>query len=137
MPRPALISPPRGASILARPRRARHQGGSLGRRQAQASADSSSAASRSTTCLILPVPAKALDRAFVVSLEVRESEVTRAADVVLPVAPVVEKAGTLASRAGVVCRSVPGRAQRTWRHGSTDIRVLAGIAEEMESELGL
>lgn len=36
----------------------------------------------------------ALERAFVVSLEVRESAVTELADVVLPVAPHAEKAGT-------------------------------------------
>ena len=37
---------------------------------------------------------EALERAFVVSLEVRESEVTAAADVVLPVAPVAETVGS-------------------------------------------
>ena len=84
----------------------------------------------------LPDPArarKALDRAFVVSLEVRESEVTRAADVVLPVAPAVEKAGTFVSWEG---RLRPFDAVLNAPGTLTDIRVLAGIAEEMGSSLG-
>ncbi len=84
----------------------------------------------------LPNPAKArkaLDRAFVVSLEVRESEVSRAADVVLPVAPPVEKSGTFVSWEG---RLRPFDAVLSAPGSLTDIRVLAGIAEEMESDLG-
>ena len=84
----------------------------------------------------LPNPAQAreaLDTAFVVSLEVRESEVTRAADVVLPVAPVVAKAGTFVSWEG---RIRPFGAVLDEPGSLTDIRVLAGIAEEMESDLG-
>ena len=84
----------------------------------------------------LPNPAearKALDRAFVVSLEVRESDVTRSADVVLPVAPAVEKAGTFVSWEG---RLRPFDAVLNAPGTLTDIRVLAGIAEEMESDLG-
>ena len=76
---------------------------------------------------------KALDRAFVVSLEVRESEVTRAADVVLPVAPPVEKAGTFVTWEG---RLRPFDAALTAPGTLTDIRVLAGIAEEMGASLG-
>src|SRR5207253_628726 len=65
--------------------------------------------------------------------EVRESDVTRAADVVLPVAPVVAKAGTFVSWEGRlrpfgVVLDEPGTL--------TDIRVLAGIAEEMGGSLG-
>jgi NADH-quinone oxidoreductase subunit G len=84
----------------------------------------------------LPNPGKArkaLDRAFVVSLEVRESEVTRAADVVLPVAPPVEKAGTFVSWEG---RLRPFDAVLSTPGSLTDIRVLAGIAEEMGGSLG-
>jgi len=84
----------------------------------------------------LPNPARAreaLEAAFVVSLEVRESEVTRAADVVLPVAPVVEKAGTFVSWEG---RLRPFDAVLIEPGRLTDIRVLAGIAEEMGSDLG-
>jgi NADH-quinone oxidoreductase subunit G len=76
---------------------------------------------------------KALDRAFVVSLEVRESEVTRSADVVLPVAPAVEKAGTFVSWEG---RLRPFDAVLNAPGTLTDIRVLEGIAEEMGSPLG-
>jgi NADH-quinone oxidoreductase subunit G len=70
---------------------------------------------------------------FVVSLEVRESEVTSVADVVLPIAPTVEKPGTFVNwegrlrTFGAVLRE-PG--------SLTDIRVLAGIAEEMGRPLG-
>jgi NADH-quinone oxidoreductase subunit G len=84
----------------------------------------------------LPHPARAreaLERAFVVSLEVRESDVTRAADVVLPVAPPVEKAGTFVSWEG---RLRPFEAVLREPNSLTDIRVLAGIAEEMGSDLG-
>ncbi|NRQ49568.1 NADH-quinone oxidoreductase subunit G [Aeromicrobium stalagmiti] len=70
---------------------------------------------------------------FVVSLEVRHSDVTAAADVVLPIAPTVEKPGMFVNWEGRV---------RTFdavlhEPGSlTDIRVLAGIAEEMGTPLG-
>lgn len=64
---------------------------------------------------------------FIVSLELRESVVTEHADVVLPVAAVAEKAGTFLNW--------EGRA-RTFetaldRGNLTDLRVLAGIADEM------
>lgn len=85
----------------------------------------------------LPDPAlarRALAAAdLVVSLEVRESEVTRAADVVLPVAPPVEKSGTFVTWEGRLrpfgtVLEVPG--------SLTDVRVLAGVAEELGSPLG-
>jgi NADH-quinone oxidoreductase subunit G len=71
--------------------------------------------------------------AFVVSLEVRHSDVTALADVVLPIAPVVEKPGMFVNWEGRVrtfdaVLSQPG--------SLTDIRVLAGIAEEMGTPLG-
>ena len=58
---------------------------------------------------------------------------TRAADVVLPVAPAVEKAGTFVSWEG---RLRPFDAVLSAPGTLTDIRVLAGIAEEMGSSLG-
>jgi NADH-quinone oxidoreductase subunit G len=84
----------------------------------------------------LPDPARAreaLETAFVVSLEVRESDVTRAADVVLPVAPVVEKAGMFVNWEG---RLRPFDAVLRVPSSLTDIRVLAGIAEELGTPLG-
>jgi len=77
---------------------------------------------------------EALEKAeFVVSLEVRESAVTERADVVLPVAAVVEKPGTFVNWEGRHRRfdkvlDVP--------HALTDTRVLAGIAEELGDGLG-
>ncbi len=62
----------------------------------------------------LPDPARAreaLQTAFVVSLEVRESDVTRDADVVLPVAPVVAKPGMFVTWEGPPA-PVRGRAER-------------------------
>jgi len=85
----------------------------------------------------LPDPAlarKALDAAsFVVSLEVRESDVTAVADVVLPIAPVVEKPGSFVNWEGRV-RSFGAVLREP--NSLTDIRVLAGIAEELGSSLG-
>ena len=85
----------------------------------------------------LPDPALAREALaaadFVVSLEVRESEVTRAAHVVLPVAPPVEKSGTFVTWEGRLrpfgtVLEVPG--------SLTDVRVLAGITEELGATLG-
>lgn len=76
----------------------------------------------------------AIDAArFVVSLELRETDVTRAADVVFPVAPVTDKAGTFVNWEGRlrqfdVILGNPG--------SLPDLRVLAGIAEEL-SALGV
>jgi NADH-quinone oxidoreductase subunit G len=84
----------------------------------------------------LPNPTRAreaLEAAFVVSLEVRESEVTRAADVVLPVAPAVEKSGSFVNWEGRL-RSFD--AVLTGTNTVTDTRVLAGIAEELGQPLG-
>ncbi len=70
---------------------------------------------------------------FVVALELRETDVTRAADVVFPVAPVTDKAGTFVTwegrpRSFDVVLSKPA--------SLPDLRVLAGIAEELGSPLG-
>ncbi|MBS41727.1 MAG: NADH-quinone oxidoreductase subunit G [Nocardioides sp.] len=76
----------------------------------------------------------ALDAAsFVVSLELRATDVTAVADVVLPVAPAVEKAGMYVTWDGRVrafpeVLAVPG--------SLPDLRVLAGIAEELGAPLG-
>ena len=70
---------------------------------------------------------------FVVSLEVRHSDVTAVADVVLPIAPVVEKPGTYVNWEGRV-RTFDAVLHEP--SSLTDIRVLAGIAEEMGTPLG-
>ena len=75
----------------------------------------------------------ALEKAFVVSLEVRESDVTRLADVVLPVAPPVEKSGTFVTWEG---RPRPFRTVLEVPGSLPDVRVLAGIAEELGRPLG-
>jgi NADH-quinone oxidoreductase subunit G len=76
----------------------------------------------------------ALDAApFVVSLEVRASAVTERADVVFPIAPVVEKAGTFVNwegRARPFDPSLPTNA-------SPDLRVLSTLADELGVDLGL
>ncbi len=82
-----------------------------------------------------PVAAAAAIEAagFVVSLEVRASAVSAAADVVFPVAPVAEKAGTFVDWEGRVrpFERVLGDAG-----GLPDLRVLAGIADEIGVDLG-
>jgi len=82
-----------------------------------------------------PVAArKALKKAqFIVSLEVRESEVTQIADVVLPVAPMVERPGTFINWEG---RRRAFDAVLSEPNSLTDIRVLAGVAEELGRPLG-
>ncbi len=69
---------------------------------------------------------------FVVALELRETEVTRAADVVFPVAPVTDKAGTFINWEG---RPRPFEMALGNPSSLPDLRVLAGIAEEL-AELG-
>ncbi|MEO7446767.1 MAG: molybdopterin dinucleotide binding domain-containing protein, partial [Humibacillus sp.] len=71
--------------------------------------------------------AAALQRAFVVSLELRESAVTAVADVVLPVAPHAEKTGTFVNWEG---RLRPfGEALTS--HAVSDHRALDMLAAEM------
>ncbi|MBL8932538.1 MAG: NADH-quinone oxidoreductase subunit G [Kineosporiaceae bacterium] len=77
---------------------------------------------------------KALDTVgFLVSLEVRSSEVTQRADVVLPVAPITQKAGTFVNWEGrwrPFERALPGAAL-------SDFRVLDMLADAMDTPLGL
>jgi NADH-quinone oxidoreductase subunit G len=70
---------------------------------------------------------------FVVSLEQRETDVTRAADVVFPVAPVTDKPGTFVTWEG---RPREFEAVFVNPNALPDARVLAGIAEELGSDLG-
>jgi len=86
----------------------------------------------------LPDPAAALGAleatSFVVSLELRASAVTDRADVVLPVAAVVEKPGTFVNWEGRggsfdTAIGVPGI--------RSDLHVLGAIADEMDVHLGL
>jgi NADH-quinone oxidoreductase subunit G len=69
---------------------------------------------------------------FVVSLELRESDVTRVADVVFPVAPVSNKPGMFVNWEG---RPRTFDAVFTVPSSLPDLRSLAGIAEEL-AELG-
>ncbi len=70
---------------------------------------------------------------FVVSLELRRSAVTERADVVFPIAPVVEKAGSFVNWEGRVRSFEPSL------HTSavTDLRVLNFLADEIGVDLGL
>ncbi len=70
---------------------------------------------------------------FVVALELRETEMTRAADVVFPVAPATDKAGTFVTWEG---RPRPFEAVFDHPASLPDLRVLAGIAEELGRPLG-
>ena len=70
---------------------------------------------------------------FVVSLELRESAVTALADVVFPVAPVAEKAGSFLDWEG---RSRPFDAALE-TNAAPDLRVLAALAAELGVDLGL
>jgi len=77
----------------------------------------------------------ALDAApFVVSLELRESAVTERADVVLPVAATVEKAGTFVTWEG---RQRPFEAVLRGTNALPDVRVLDALADAMGVRLGL
>lgn len=71
---------------------------------------------------------------FVVSVEIRRSAITELADVVLPVAPAAEKAGSFLNWEGRM------RGFEKVLEGSnalTDVRVLAGIAAELGIDLGI
>ena len=70
---------------------------------------------------------------FVVSLELRESAVTERADVVFPVAPVVEKGGSFVNWEGRIRPFEPSL------HTSAvpDLRVLSFLADEIGVDLGL
>ena len=77
--------------------------------------------------LALPQVSDALAKAFVVSLEIRESAVTAVADVVLPVAPHAEKAGSFVNWEG---RVRPFEAALT-TNSMSDHRVLDMLAAEL------
>ena len=76
---------------------------------------------------------RALAESFVVQLEVRRSEVTEYADVVLPVAPPVEKPGTFINWEGRMRPFAQAMASST----PTDRKVLNDVAAEMGVDLGL
>ena len=86
----------------------------------------------------LPDPAAAraaIDAAsFVVSLELRRTDVTDAADVVFPVAAAVEKAGTFLDWEG---RSRPFEASLTEGGQLLDLQVLDALADALDVHLGL
>jgi NADH-quinone oxidoreductase subunit G len=86
----------------------------------------------------LPDPVAAIDALesvdFVVSLELRESAVTARADVVLPVAAAVEKAGSFLNWEGR--RRVFGETLGDTGY-LTDARVLHMVAAEMDADLAL
>jgi NADH-quinone oxidoreductase subunit G len=76
----------------------------------------------------------ALDAApFVVSLELRHSAVTERADVVFPVAPVAEKAGTFVNWEG----RQRGFAPALPPNATADVRVLSALADEYGIDLAL
>jgi NADH-quinone oxidoreductase subunit G len=70
---------------------------------------------------------------FVVSLEIRASDVSERADVVFPVGPVVEKAGSFVDWEG---RTRPFEKVLREAGSLADVRILAGVAEEMGVDLG-
>ena len=70
---------------------------------------------------------------FVVSLEIRQSDVTEHADVVFPVAPVTDKAGSFVDWEG---RVRPFEAVFRETRALPDLRVLSGIADELDAPLG-
>lgn len=91
----------------------------------------------------LPDPARAREALsavdFLVSLELRPSEVTERADVVLPVAAVPEKAGTFLNwegRARLFDAALKPE-QMTRSLAPTDLRVLHMLADAMDIHLGL
>ncbi|KPI01051.1 NADH-quinone oxidoreductase, chain G [Actinobacteria bacterium OK074] len=91
----------------------------------------------------LPDPARAREAisevGFLVSLELRPSEVTEHADVVLPVAAVAEKAGTFLNWEGRarLFESALKPEQLTRTLAPTDARVLHMLADAMDAHLGL
>jgi NADH-quinone oxidoreductase subunit G len=81
-----------------------------------------------------PTTLAALDKAFVVSLEIAASAVTERADVILPVAAVTEKSGSFLNWEGrprAFDTAVSDSLNRS------DLRILSMIAEEMGSTINL
>ncbi|MFE5484994.1 NADH-quinone oxidoreductase subunit G [Streptomyces sp. NPDC056527] len=90
----------------------------------------------------LPDPARAreaLDAAFVVSLELRPSEVTERADVILPVAAVAEKPGTFLNWEGRarLFEAALKPEQMTRTLPPADARVLHMLADALDAHLAL
>ncbi|WP_282694919.1 NADH-quinone oxidoreductase subunit G [Streptomyces sp. CC208A] len=90
----------------------------------------------------LPDPARAreaLDRAFVVSLELRPGAVTERADVVLPVAAVAEKSGTFLNWEGRarMFEAALKPEQMTRAVAPADARVLHMLADALDVHLAL
>ncbi len=77
---------------------------------------------------------QALGSAFVVSLELRASAVTELADVVFPVAATAERSGSFVNWEGRV-RQFPKALAES--NAVPDVRVLAGVAEEMNRPFGI
>ena len=69
---------------------------------------------------------------FVVSLELRESAVTALADVVFPIAPVVEKTGSFTNWEGRIRPFEPSLTSNAF----SDLRVLQTLADELGADLG-
>ncbi|MDP1852485.1 MAG: NADH-quinone oxidoreductase subunit G [Candidatus Planktophila sp.] len=80
------------------------------------------------------VALEALDKAFVVSLEIAPSEVSARANVVLPVAAITEKSGSFLNWEGRA-RSFDAAVHDSLNR--SDLRILSMIAEEMGAELNL
>ncbi len=76
----------------------------------------------------------ALDKAFVVALEIASSEVTKRANVVLPVAAITEKSGSFLNWEGRP-RKFDTAVSDT--HNRSDLRILSMIAEEMGKSISL
>ena len=76
----------------------------------------------------------ALEKAFVVSLEIAPSAVTQRADVVLPVAAITEKSGSFLNWEGRP-RSFDEAVQDS--HNRSDLRILSMIAQEMGASVNL
>jgi len=77
---------------------------------------------------------EALDKAFIVSLEIAPSEVSSRADVVLPVAAITEKSGSFLNWEGRA-RSFDAAVHDSLNR--SDLRILSMIAEEMAAPLNL
>ena len=76
----------------------------------------------------------ALEKAFVVSLEISSSAVTQRADVVLPVAAITEKSGSFLNWEGRA-RSFDAAVHDSLNR--SDLRILSMIAEEMDATVNL
>jgi NADH-quinone oxidoreductase subunit G len=78
--------------------------------------------------------AKGLEKAFVVSLEIRKSQITELANVVLPVAAVAEKSGTFINWEG---RARSFEAAIDTPNLRSDVRILSMLADEMGTPINL